>query len=324
MTLPKVSIIIPVKHGGEVRALAAIAEASYPSELLEVLVAYGSQPSAQRNLAAQEAKGELLFFLDDDSRVAPAFLEIAASHYRHPKVAAAGGPSLTPDTDSALQRAIGAALASAVGGGGVRNRYQKSGKARQSCDSELILCNLSFRRDIFLSHGGLDARLYPNEENELMDRLLREGFLLVHDPELAVFRSQRRSYRAFVRQMFGYGCGRGEQTLLSGKVKPVSLAPSLLLIYTLLLPFLGRGLFALPILCYLALVAAASLLGAFSGRDPALLPRLLLVFPTLHLVYGAGVIHGLLRPRYRRGPRPAGGIEVRRVKAFGEAIKAET
>ena len=321
MTQPKVSIIIPVKPGGEVRALSGIAGASYPSELLEVLVAYGSQPSAQRNLAAQEAKGDLLFFLDDDSRVAPGFLETAVRHYRDPKVAAAGGPSLTPDTDSALQRAISLAFASAVGGGGVRNRYKKSGRARHSSDSELILCNLSFRRDIFLSHGGLDARLYPNEENELMDRLLHEGFLLVHDPELAIFRSQRPGYRAYVRQMFGYGRGRGEQTLLSGKLKPVSLAPSLLLIYALLLPLLNGGLFALPMLCYLAIVTAASLSGAFSRRDPALLPRLLLVFPTLHLAYGAGVIGGLLRPRYRSGPRRTEGIEVRRAKDFGESMK---
>ena len=323
MTLPKISIIIPVKPGCEVRALAGIARASYPADRFEVLVAYGSKPSAQRNVAAAKAKGELLFFLDDDSQVASDFLEAAARHYLDPKVAAAGGPSLTPGTDSTLQRAIGVALASVVGGGGVRNRYKKSGSARVSSDSELILCNLSFRREIFLSHGGLDTRLYPNEENELMDRLLHEGFLLVYDPELAVFRSQRSSYPAYLRQMFGYGRGRGEQTVLSGRLKPLSLAPSLLLVYTFLLPFLGRGLFLMPMICYLAVVAWASLWGSFSGRDPALLPRLLLVFPTLHLVYGAGVICGLFRPRFRSARRSAKGIEVRRVKGFGESTVSQ-
>jgi succinoglycan biosynthesis protein ExoA len=324
MTLPKVSVIIPVKPEGEVRALSGLARASYPSELFEVLVAYGSVPSLQRNLAAQQAKGELLFYLDDDSQVSPGFLEAAARHYQDPKVAAVGGPSLTPKTDSALQRAIGIAFASPIGGGGVRNRYRKSGTARVSSDSELILCNLSFRREIFLSHEGLDARLYPNEENELMDRLQHEGFLLMHDPELAVFRSQRSSYRAYLRQMFGYGRGRGEQTLLSGKLKPISLAPSLFLVYTLMLPFFSGGLFALPMLCYLAMVAAASLSGALAGRDPALLPRLLVIYPTLHLAYGAGVIKGLLTPRFRGASRSAEGIEVRRVKDFGEAIRSQT
>ena len=320
MTLPKISIIIPVKPGGEVRALAGVARASYPCELYEVLVAYGCQPSAQRNMAARAAKGEILYFLDDDSRVTPGFLQAAAVHYRDPQVAAVGGPSLTPETDSALQRAIGAAFASAVGGGGVRNRYRICGRARATSDSELILCNLSFRREVFLAHGGLDERLYPNEENELMDRLLAERFKLVHDPELAVFRSQRPNFRAYLRQMFGYGRGRGEQTVLSGRLKPVSLVPSAFLVYTLVLPFLGGGIFALPMLCYLTLIACASLSAAVAGRDPALVPWLLLVFPTLHLVYGGGVLRGLARPRFRKGGRPASPVEVCRVKAFGEAF----
>jgi succinoglycan biosynthesis protein ExoA len=316
MNLPKVSIIIPVKPGAQVRALEGLARASYPAELFEVLVAYGCMPSAQRNLAAREAAGELLYFLDDDSRVSPGFLETAVGHYTDPLAAAVGGPSLTPPTDSPLQRAIGTAFASAVGGGGVRNRYRKSGAARLTGDSELILCNLSFRREIYLSHGGLDERLYPNEENELMDRLLHEGFHLVHDPELAVFRSQRPNYRAFLRQMFGYGRGRGEQTVLSGKLKPVSLVPAAFLLYLLLLPFCATWPIALPLLCYLALVAGASLLGARSGGEWSLAPRLFFVFPTLHLVYGAGTIRGLLRPRFRSGTRDAGGIEVTRVKGF--------
>ncbi|WP_224963362.1 glycosyltransferase [Geomonas subterranea] len=317
--LPKFSVIIPVKPGGEVRALAAISQATYPGDLFEVLVAYGCQPSVQRNTAAREAQGEILYFLDDDSGVAPDFLDRAAGHYQDPNVAAAGGPSLTPATDSPLQRAIGIAFASAAGGGGVRNRYRKSGAARHSSDSELILCNLSFRREIFLAHEGLDERLYPNEENELMDRLQREGHLLVHDPELAVQRSQRRTYRAYVRQMYGYGRGRGEQTLIAGTLKPVTLAPSLLLLYALLVPLLGVPLLNLPLWAYFGVVLLASLQGTLVGKDLALLPRLLLVYPTLHLVYGAGVIRGLIRPRYRGGRKTHWEVEVRRVKPFGEA-----
>lgn len=317
----KVSVIIPVKPGGEVRALSGLAQATYPSELFEVLVAHGCQPSVQRNLAAREARGEILYFLDDDSRVTPGFLECAVGHFADERVAAVGGPSLTPATDSVLQRAIGIAFASAVGGGGVRNRYRKSGTARFSSDNELILCNLGFRREVFLAHEGLDERLYPNEENELMDRLQQEGHLLVHDPELAVTRSQRPSYRAYLRQMYGYGRGRGEQTLISGKLKPMSLAPSLFLIYALLVPFVGIPLLALPLWAYLAIVLSASLQGALSGREAALFPRLLLVYPTLHLVYGAGVIRGLIRPRYRGGKKTHWDVEIRRVKSFGEDVQ---
>jgi succinoglycan biosynthesis protein ExoA len=320
MSLPTVSVIIPRKPGGAVRALACLARTDYPADLFEVLIAYGCLPSAQRNLAAREASGEILYFLDDDSQVSPDFLRAAVRHYQDPTVAAVGGPSLTPPTDSPLQRAIGAAFASPVGGGGVRNRYRKAGVARHSSDSELILCNLSFRREIYLSHGGLDERLYPNEENELMDRLQHEGLHLVHDPELAVSRSQRPDFRAFVKQMYGYGRGRGEQTVLSGKLKPVSLAPAALLVYFLLLPLCAGGIFLLPLACYLALVAGAALAGGVAGRDGRLVPWLLLVYPTLHLVYGAGTISGLARPRFRRVSCDAAGIEVKRVKEFGQVL----
>lgn len=316
MTSPKFSIIIPVKPGGEARALAGIAQATYPAGLYEVLVAYGRQPSVQRNLAAREARGEVLFFLDDDSGVSPGFLETAARHYREEGVAAVGGPSLTPETDSPLQRAIGIAFASAIGGGGVRNRYRKSGAARRTSDSELILCNLSFRREIFLAHEGLDERLYPNEENELMDRLQREGHVLVHDPELAVYRSQRRTYRAFLKQVSGYGRGRGEQTRIAGTVKPAMFLPTLFLLYTLMLPFLVGGILSLPMLFYLLVVVGSSLIGAGAGKDLRLLPRLLVVFPTLHLVYGFGVLWGLIRPRFRANRPIDAQVEVRRIKGF--------
>lgn len=294
------------------RALSGIARATYPEGLFEVLVAYGRQPSVQRNMAAREACGDILYFLDDDSLVAPDFLERAAQHYQDERVAAVGGPSLTPASDNALQRAIGIAFASKVGGGGVRNRYSKAGGARFTSDSELILCNLSFRREVFLAHEGLDERLYPNEENELMDRLQQEGHLLVHDPELAVVRSQRPTYRAYVKQMYGYGRGRGEQTLISGKVKPVSLAPSLFLIYALLVPFVQSAFFALPLLGYLLAVLIASFKGALDGGG-SLFPRLLLVYPTLHLVYGAGVLRGLISPRYRGGKQTHWDVEIKRV-----------
>ncbi|MBJ6727019.1 glycosyltransferase family 2 protein [Geomesophilobacter sediminis] len=313
-----VSVIIPVKPGGEVRALSALRAATYPPELMEVLVAYGSAPSTQRNRAARQSQGEILFFLDDDSRPVPGFIERALEQYRDPAVAAVGGPSLTPETDTPLQKTFAAAFASRFGGGGARTRYLKFGEARSTDDSELILCNLSFRREVFLENGGLDERLYPNEENELMDRLQRQGLKLVHDPELAVTRSQRPTYRAFVKQMFGYGRGRGEQTVLAKGVKRVgAFAPSVFLIYLGVLALHPAPLLALPLLAYLLGVGMASFVEAARVCDPALGVRLLYVYPTLHLLYGAGVFRGLLFPRFRQKGRTAPNVEVAEVKPMG-------
>ena len=48
--------------GGAVRALAGLRNVEYPENLFEVLVAEGTCPSRQRNQAACEALGEILYF----------------------------------------------------------------------------------------------------------------------------------------------------------------------------------------------------------------------------------------------------------------------
>ncbi|HEX9022528.1 MAG TPA: glycosyltransferase family 2 protein [Geobacteraceae bacterium] len=314
---PKCSIIIPVKPGGRVKALDALAKSDYPAGAVEALVAEGRQPSRQRNRAAALATGDLIYFLDDDSLVAPGFLKKTIPHYRDPAVAAVGGPSLTPESDGILQRSFGLAFASALGGGAMRNRYRQTGAARPTSDRELILCNLSFRRALFLQQGGFDERLYPNEENELLERIDRGGGRLIHDPGLAVYRSQRPSLGAFCRQLYGYGRGRGEQTLLSGVVSPVTFVPSLFLCYLLLLPLLHKAVYYLPLLCYLILVLVMTGYETARQRDrsPALL--LPLIFPLFHLCYGLGMIRGLYPGARREIPAAKEEVSVRLVKEFG-------
>ena len=61
----KISVIIPVRPKWGVKpALLALEKVDYPPKLIEVLVAFGFSPSKQRNLAAQKARGEILYFLD--------------------------------------------------------------------------------------------------------------------------------------------------------------------------------------------------------------------------------------------------------------------
>jgi cellulose synthase/poly-beta-1,6-N-acetylglucosamine synthase-like glycosyltransferase len=311
----KISIIIPVKPGGEVGAVAALRRLLPSPVEYEVMVAEGRRPSCQRNRAAAEAAGDILYFLDDDSCVVPDALDRIRRHMQDPNVVAVGGPSITPEDNNPLQRAIAWVLASVFGGGAIRNRYRRHGQVRDTDDRELILCNLAFRKDVYLAAGGLDERLYPNEENELIDRLLAGGHRLLHDPDLYVTRSQRPNLRAFVRQMTTYGRGRAEQTLLSGTADTKALIPALFVCYLLFLPLFFASWYLLPAALYGALVAA-SMLTACRRERFALVWRIPIVYFLMHVCYGAGFIAGLFAPRYRQGDAAPGEVRLVRLKAL--------
>lgn len=296
MNYPLVSIIIPVKPGRNVIALECVKWLDYPAERLEVFVSEGNQPSRQRNEAVRKAKGEIIYFLDDDSCPVPDALKRIVTHFEDEKVAAVGGPSITPEGDSLLQRSFGAALGSFLGGFSIRNRYRRVGKVRESSENELILCNLAFRRDMFTEEGGLNESLYPNEENELMNRLQKNGYRLIHDPDAYILRSQRKTLKAFVRQMLNYGRGRAEQTLAAPySFRPSHLVPTLFLLYLLSIPFAKNLLYLLPLACYLLVNLSSSIHSGLKGREWSFFFTLPVIYLLMHICYGAGVIWGSFR-----------------------------
>jgi succinoglycan biosynthesis protein ExoA len=309
-----ISIIIPIKPGLMPQAAGRIVSLGWLSEHCELLVAEGTNPSCQRNQAVQQATGEIIYFLDDDALVAPDTLQRLEQHFGDSQVVVVGGPSCTPATDSVLQQGIGAVLGSLLGAGGVRNRYRAVGTVRQTTERELILCNLAIRRDAFLAVGGLDERLYPNEENELLDRLKKAGGKLLHDPAVAVERSQRSSIPAFGKQMYRYGRGRAEQTRIAGFSGLMPFVPLVFLLYLLTLPFMPLLLWWGPLMLYLALVTACTVYTGVRERTFGFLLLLPVLFPLLHISNGAGLLVGFLLPLKRQTCYNQPSVTVRRMQ----------
>jgi succinoglycan biosynthesis protein ExoA len=316
--MPTFSFIIPVKPGGPVKAIEALQQLKDEDCPYEILVAEGTQPSRQRNLAAHQCRGDILYFLDDDSLVAPDCLARCSEALADPGVAVAGGPSLTPESDSPLQKLFGLALSSPFGAGAVRNRYRAAGVPRETTERELILCNLAIRREVFFACGGLNESLYPNEENELLDRITAAGHRLLHIPALGVRRSQRPTLRAFARQMFAYGRGRGQQTRIAGPGPLTGFVPLAFVVYLALLAFLPATPFwRLPAIAYLLLDACFTQAATVtSGRPGAI--RLLALFPLMHCANGLGLLYGLLGGKPRQAPAGA-AVTIRRIKEFTPA-----
>jgi succinoglycan biosynthesis protein ExoA len=341
MTYPTVTVIIPRRANDSAEAaIQAVLNSDYPQHLVEIIEPIGESPSKQRNMGAAAAHGEVLYFLDNDSIVTPTLFSRIVKYYagaqglsgdpgaqsalgesgvqstlcnggqsslcesfdRQEKLAGVGGPNLTPPTDGFLQKTFGYALASPFAHFKMCARYKSTGNLRYAGEKELILCNLSIRKKTFLQEHGFDESMYPNEENEFINRLVEKGYRFIYDPDAYIYRSRRNQFWGFIRQLFHYGSGRADQILVEG-LSPQSLLfflPLGLLCYLASLVFLLAvsdlsWWMTLPLAFYGVLAILSALQFAIQEYIPVLVVILPIWYVLMHLSYGAGLLWGFLK-----------------------------
>ena len=301
---PSVTIIIPARpEQADIKAFNASRMLDYPADKLQIIVARGKQPSVQRNTALKSARGELIYFLDDDSMPPPGNLRRAIAHFADPNVKMLGGPNLCPPDAPAIEKIFALVLASWALGPS-RARYCSVGKVRQTSEKELILCNLVARRDALLELGGFNEALYPNEENALMDELQKRGGKLIYDPQFIVHRRPRSNLKAFAKMLMTYGRGRAEQFRVHPTLgSALNFVPPLFCVYLLLLPllfhYLGKIMLA-PLAVYGVAVTIMAAMLTTRGQILHCLATIPLIVLT-HVLYGFGFWRGLFTKLRRPG-----------------------
>ena len=334
--VPSVTILIAARPDeAKVKAVPPCRALDYPPDKMEILIARGQQPSAQRNAGMKAAQGELVYFLDDDSLVQTENLRRAATHFQDPKVQMVGGPNVCPPDAPGLEKIFAMVLSSRLAFASSRARYTAVGRVRETSEKELILCNLLARRQALLELGGFNEALYPNEENALMDELQKRGGKMIYDPDFFVYRRPRSTLKAFARMLMTYGRGRAEQFRLHPTFGSApNFAPPLFVLYLIVLlggafvatPWITK-FFLAPLAVYIVLVLAeAARLGVSrqQSRDRADLtvkasPGLLIGLVTAplialtHILYGFGFWRGLFTRLDGTSHRPPNPITIERV-----------
>lgn len=312
--IPRISVIIPSCSNSEDScALSILKKVDYPEDKIEVFLSIGNWPPAQRNEAAKLSKGDILYFCNKDSCIeSDVFKKLVTIFKKDRKAAGVGGPDLTPSNNNHIQHLFGYAMGSYFAHWKMRARYSQVGKERLSDERELLLSNLAVRRDIYLEVGGFNDNLYPNEENELINRISKMGYHFIYSPEVKIYRDRRKTIAGFIKQFHRYGRGRMRQVLIEGVHGDLHFfLPIFLLGYFLFLPFIrGNWLVLIPLFIYVAFALIDAAYISFKNKKPLVL-ELPLIYIIMHISYGTGMLMGLFKissPKKRR--REAGDCKV--------------
>ena len=120
--------------------------------------------SALRNAAAQQARGDLLAFVDADHELGPGWVDAALEAMRDPSVGAAGSRYAVPPDGTWVQQMYG--LLRGTTTGIAETDWLGSG-------------NMVVRREAFDRVGGFDASLEACEDVDLCRRLRGAGFRIM-------------------------------------------------------------------------------------------------------------------------------------------------
>lgn len=251
-----------------------------------------------RNLALKNAQGEILYFIDDDVEMEEKNLQRLTEKFTQNKdIDIIGGPNLTPKESNFFQRCSGYIFSSIFGSVTMRFRYSILPEEKLVDDRYLILCNLAFRKRIFLKEKmDFNRDIASNEENLLLYKLKKKGYNILYCPEIFVYHQRRGNLLLMMKQFFCYGRGRAQMT----RIHPISLPwftvlPCIFFIYLISLLFVRNLFYMGPLMLYLFLNVFFSAGISIKNREFLALPLLMILFPLSHLSYGLGFLFGLIK-----------------------------
>ena len=224
----KVSIVIPVKNNADMleKCLKSIRDLDFPMEDLEVIIVdgYSTDNSVEiakkysckiifedrgtisyaRDLGVKMSSGEFIAFTDADCIVDKNWIKELLKCFTEEKIAAVGGPNITPENESDFGKAVGE----------VFEFFSKAG-ARYGFKARDVVeiyhnptCNVMYRKKVLEEVGGFNHDLITVDDEELDYRIRKKGYKILFTPKAIVYHYRRRDWKSFAKMSYNYGVGR--------------------------------------------------------------------------------------------------------------------
>ncbi|MBI4845871.1 MAG: glycosyltransferase [Candidatus Omnitrophica bacterium] len=327
MSDPSVAIIIPVK-GFNYKLKKCIEEClkleysnyevlvfpdegfSEFKEKIRIIPTGNAGPAIKRDMALEHSKADIFAFLDDDAYPQADWLKKAVPHFKNEKIAAVGGPSITPRESCFLEHASGLVFSSVLTSASYVYRYLPVDKVFEVDDYPS--CNFIIRRKVFEELGGFDNTFWPGEDTKLcLDITKKLGKKIIYDPSILVHHHRRRLGPAHFKQVANYAMHRGyfAKKFPQTSLRLAYFIPSLFVTALVLGGALAvlnetfRIIYLSACVLYLSIIFGNVIYGLLIDRISLPLAKIMLIFPVIfgiiatHFCYGIYLIKGLLSNR---------------------------
>jgi len=153
-----------------------------------------TDPGTARNIGINEAKGELLAFIDSDCVAARDWLEKIKSAHRS-NVRVVGGVVMNGNEEGDL-----------IGLAGYIAEFREfiPGQPKREV-IHIPTCNISYKKEIFRDYGVFRKEYYPQEDLFFNYHLWVRGEKILFDPAIQVFHHQRSKLKEFLNHQHNIG-----------------------------------------------------------------------------------------------------------------------
>jgi glycosyltransferase involved in cell wall biosynthesis len=320
---PFVSVIMPVRNEEDFieRGLRAVFSQTYPSDLLEIIIADGESDDTTGhiieslrketeipikvlnnpkriaptglNIAIAEAKGEIIVRVDGHCEIDQDYVANCVKHLQEGKADGVGGPIETIG-ENLQAKAVAIAMSSKFGVGG---------SAFRTIDNkELFVDTVAFpgyKKSTLTKVGKFNEELVRNQDDEFNYRIRKMGGKILLSPDIRSRYYSRSNFKSLWRQYFQYGYWKVR--VLQMHPKQMSLRQFIPFSFVSTIIFLGilsvffeiaRWVLVLVISLYLLAAIIATIYEVKRTKIIAL-PYVFFSYIILHMSYGLGFMLGL-------------------------------